>query len=400
MQFKLALFFTFLLLFGQTVAFGFQKFYAYTIKGRVVDDYLKPVANASITIKSPEYKDGCIIENFSTDNDGNFVIKRELEKPVSEWTIFVTDASRLPKDTNELLDVHIGNVLSTEYNPLLAGQKITVVENQITDLGDVRLQIRQFPLLVQLLDVNGQPLIKEDKDNKFYPWWVVRDPRGDIVAESGNSAVHYRLSQSAVMIALPEGTWSLGVAGSNGSSLKTSQIVTVKSSDVPQRIALRLKKAAQIKFEGRKKAFALTVENARREIEKMGFSFDQNSFENRVLHGNDQAVALFLDAGMNPNVLTRNADFLMSALSRPRILKLLLEAGANVNRKINGGITPLIYAAGWSIVDIETIQMLLDAGADVTPKNDEGHDALYYSQINDDRPELAPLLKSYLNKKK
>lgn len=380
------------ILLTQISAFGFQKDYSYAIKGRVVDEYSKPVAGASITIKSPEYDDGCIIENFRTDDKGNFVISRKLSEPISEWTLFVTDESYLPANTEELLDVHMGTVLSTEYFSSFAGQKITVVENRTTDLGDVRLQIRHYPILLQILDYDGQPLIKNNSN--FSPWFIIRDPRGDIISEGGTAPAFMRKAESAVMVALPEGQWDLNVSDDNGSGFEVSQIIDVKFSKDISKFTFKLKKAEDLKFEGRRKTFPYTPKAARREIERMGFDFSQDSFEKRVLLGNDKAVALFLNAGMNPNVLTKDEWFRRRSVQRPQVLKLLLEAGADINRT-NDGWTALMIATG---SNINVVKMLLDAGADVEAKNNEGYDALYYAR--NEKPEITHLLKTYLAKKK
>lgn len=386
-------------IFAIQYSYGFQKDYFYEIKGRVIDDYSKPVVGATVRIKSPEFNDGCIIYTESTDNKGNFTIKKQLSEPVSEWTLFTVDYSPLPENTNDLLS--IGDILDKEYFSAFGGHKIIAVENRVTDLGDVRLQYRQYPIQIQLLDSEGRPLIEESKNGEygFNPWWIVRDPRGDIISEGGNAYVHFRFSESAVMNALPKGEWRLDVSDDNGSGFKTSQIITVEPSENVQKITLKLGKST-LKFEGRKKKFPYTPKVARQKIEEMGFAFTQESFEKRVLNGNHKAVELFLNAGMNPNILTKNNTFINVSISRPQVLKVLLEAGANVNSKGENETTPLLYAAGWSIIPIETVKMLLDAGADVTAKNDEGKDALFLSQINDDRPEVTQLLKKYLAQKK
>ncbi|HEX9961996.1 MAG TPA: hypothetical protein VGB00_13760 [Pyrinomonadaceae bacterium] len=381
---------------AQFCVYGFQNDYSYEVKGRVIDDYSKPVAGASIRVKFPGSEEGCIINTETTDVGGNFTIKRQFREPASEWIIFAVDYSPVLRDTHDLLG--IGNFLDTEYYSFSGGQKIIAVENQVTNLGDIRLQYRQYPVLIQLLDSDGKPLIKETEDDEygFAPWWIVRDPRGDIISEGGNGYDSFRFSESAVMTALPEGNWQLDISESLGSGFKASQIITVKPSGDVQKFTLKLKKSA-LKFEGRKKSFPYTARAARQKIERMGFAFTQESFENRVLNGNDKVVALFLNAGMDPNVLTKELNFITDSVFRPQVLKVLLEAGANVNGKAERGITPLIAATGSSLIPLETIKMILDAGADIEAKDDEGHDSFYYSNKH---PEVVELLKSYAAKKK
>ena len=112
--------------------------------------------------------------------------------------------------------------------------------------------------------------------------------------------------------------------------------------------------------------------------------------------GNHEMVELYLRAGMTPNVLTKNQDTLMMALSRPRVLKLLLEAGADVNRRVERGISPLLQAVGWLVIPKEIIQMLLDAGADINAKADDGRGPF---ELSEDREEVRQLLQEYQTRK-
>ncbi|MBR0257555.1 MAG: ankyrin repeat domain-containing protein, partial [Synergistaceae bacterium] len=58
-------------------------------------------------------------------------------------------------------------------------------------------------------------------------------------------------------------------------------------------------------------------------------------------------------------------------------VKILLNAGANVNDRDNDGKTPLIHAAGrWNA---DTVNVLIDAGADVNMKDNDGRKAFDYA---------------------
>jgi ankyrin repeat protein len=85
----------------------------------------------------------------------------------------------------------------------------------------------------------------------------------------------------------------------------------------------------------------------------------------------------------------------MSAIDRPKVLKLLLEAGADVNRRVDGDITPLLQAVGWLIIPADTVKMLLDAGADINAQDKDRRDVFRLAQ---DRKEILTILKEYKSK--
>jgi ankyrin repeat domain-containing protein 50 len=66
---------------------------------------------------------------------------------------------------------------------------------------------------------------------------------------------------------------------------------------------------------------------------------------------------------------------------RKEVIQLLLEKGANLIAKDNSGQTAL----HWAVVALrkEVVQLLLDNGADVTAKDDSGRTALHYATLDD-----------------
>ena len=82
---------------------------------------------------------------------------------------------------------------------------------------------------------------------------------------------------------------------------------------------------------------------------------------------------------LNVKYKTDNLIHLASIFSNLDVIKKLIENGVDPNTKTLDNITPLIYSLrNGTESTSEIIKYLLDAGADVTIKDEEGHNALYY----------------------
>jgi ankyrin repeat protein len=152
-----------------------------------------------------------------------------------------------------------------------------------------------------------------------------------------------------------------------------------------------------------------TPEAARAELQRQGVDYSEETFLNNAKDGNTDVVNLFLDAGMEPDVIDKdggtaliyaaamdNADMIRNLLARGadlhakgfnndtalihaaltgscEAIKILLDAGADVNMKSSHG-TPLILAAflGYH----ECVKILLERGADINAQTDEGETGL------------------------
>jgi ankyrin repeat protein len=90
--------------------------------------------------------------------------------------------------------------------------------------------------------------------------------------------------------------------------------------------------------------------------------------------GGAPAALLLLDAGADPDAAARNpmrvAPIHSAAAGRTAVVPLLIERGADVNARQQGGWTALHEAAHRG--DLELTEALLAAGADPRLANDEG----------------------------
>lgn len=90
-------------------------------------------------------------------------------------------------------------------------------------------------------------------------------------------------------------------------------------------------------------------------------------------------IRALLDAGTDASIIDKDGkNALFYALNNPKIDKsitnLLLDAGASVNQRNQNGITPLMIASWEGRTDL--IQPLLDLGADVNAKTNDGKTVL------------------------
>ena len=65
------------------------------------------------------------------------------------------------------------------------------------------------------------------------------------------------------------------------------------------------------------------------------------------------------------------------------IVGTLLDAGADVNAKDEDGMTALMYSVWGDTPNVEVIGALLDAGAEIGMKDHEGKRAIDYAQVNE-----------------
>lgn len=112
-----------------------------------------------------------------------------------------------------------------------------------------------------------------------------------------------------------------------------------------------------------------------------------------------QIVRYLVDKVPNLNVLSQHKKtFLLDAIDDIEIVKILVEAGADVNYRgydpDMGEITPLMYAVAWGNIDV--VKYLVENGADVNAKCKEGK-VLDFTDFSD-IPEMSEI-RDYLESK-
>ena len=111
-----------------------------------------------------------------------------------------------------------------------------------------------------------------------------------------------------------------------------------------------------------------TAEQAKIGLKNAGLAFDEKMFTRKVQDGDAGAVQLFLAAGMPPVVHGKQAIWTAIEFKHPEVVKLLIDAGANVNEAGEYGQTMVMLASDHK--NLEILNLLIQAGADVNRPND------------------------------
>lgn len=108
-------------------------------------------------------------------------------------------------------------------------------------------------------------------------------------------------------------------------------------------------------------------EQAKIGLKNAGLDFDDDTFTRKVQNGDAGAVQLFLAAGMKPVVHGRQAIWAAIDFKHAEVVKVLIDAGADVNEVGEYEQSMILRAADTK--NIEILEMLIAAGADVNRAN-------------------------------
>ncbi|MDR3138275.1 MAG: ankyrin repeat domain-containing protein [Treponema sp.] len=156
---------------------------------------------------------------------------------------------------------------------------------------------------------------------------------------------------------------------------------------------------AYIEEESRQQSKKDVREEAKFALLDMGIPFSEESLENCIREGKNQAVDLFIKAGFSPNARDKTGVPLLNLAVRAGnrlLVNMLLKAGAGINLQAEDrGSSALIDGALGKHYGI--MEDLLAAGADVNLKSKDGQSALVISVGLNDLACAEMLLKAGAN---
>ena len=144
----------------------------------------------------------------------------------------------------------------------------------------------------------------------------------------------------------------------------------------------------------RKEAASKRRDELRTQPSQLGLSYTQQDFLNSARSGNQQAVAIFLNAGMSPDIKASHITPLMAAAGNghTQVTRLLLQQKADVNKQADKGKTALMYAAAGSHLPV--VRDLLAHKAGIALVNQGGGTVLLYAAWQGHSEIVTTLLKS------
>lgn len=130
-------------------------------------------------------------------------------------------------------------------------------------------------------------------------------------------------------------------------------------------------------------------------LKELGYEKDEANFLYAIETNDIYAVKLFLQVGLDPNVVRDNSSSGLNDLywaEQYEMIRVLLEAGAEPDTADFHGVIPLMRASADGNLDLVTI--LLNHGADPYKENKHGWNAIEYAE-SENQYEVINLLESF-----
>jgi ankyrin repeat protein len=132
--------------------------------------------------------------------------------------------------------------------------------------------------------------------------------------------------------------------------------------------------------------------NAREAVEGYKTEFGDGAFIQATAQGRADVVEAMLEEGMDANSGNAARVTALMRVQNIHILKILLDAGANIHARDNAGFTPLIHIAATR--NAEIVKVLIKAGADIEAKTNDGKNALMFAALAGDADTVQALLEA------
>jgi len=186
-----------------------RRAFRYRVRGRVVDQSGRPVAHARIVVDAGPPTSWEDVSYFvESDESGRFLFY-DGEEATPNHIRFLYVTGPVPGNARSPIMPPFNRIPSLRERRF-ASRRIKIRENAETDLGDVRIQVSYGAINVRFRDVNGRPLVLDEKA-WTYVWLRVRNQRGQTVKFGSFSIsdieASVNLADSSAKVALPEGTW-------------------------------------------------------------------------------------------------------------------------------------------------------------------------------------------------
>ena len=212
-----------------SVTTAFSQKSEYTIKGRVLDDDSKPMANRAVLLFPRGRKVSGVLTWDDLNENGEFLIEKKVRKGET-WDLYTVDIIPGSVNTFSFIEPPFSNYLG-RYDKSFLGYPVKFGSEKVIDVGDVRVKFRYGDVNLRFL-INGR---KPSKSEWETLWVTVKHKSGRTVGEIsiGPNALHQNavdLEKSELKLSLPEGTWKVEMKSFDDSANIRSRGTVIASS--------------------------------------------------------------------------------------------------------------------------------------------------------------------------